>query len=94
MVYYMNKQEVWDKNTCEKLAKHVAKDGLGTPYPFKGYIGSSTSIPPKFGSIRYNGGCVRDGEWYIGEVFPLPVVADGFAIEKIPSWGYQIVKLS
>lgn len=91
---YQNKAETWDAKTCEKKAKHVAKDGLGTPYPFKGYIGSSTSIPPKYGAIRYNGGCVREGEWYQGEFFPLPNVAEGFVIQHVPNWGYRIVKES
>lgn len=90
--YYVHPREVWDAKTCEKLAKHTAKDGLGTPYPFKGYLGSSASIPPRFGKIRYNGGKVINGEWYQGEEFPLPEVAEGYEIVKVPSWGWRIVK--
>lgn len=87
-------QETWNEEKCEKLAKYLAKDGLGTKYPFKGYLGSSMSIPPKFGMIRYNGGCVRNNEWYDGEFFPLPILAKGFAIVQVISWGYRIIKLS
>ena len=84
--------EVWDAATCEKNAKHLAKDGLGTPYPFRGYIGSSATIPAAYGVTRYNGGTVINGQWYEGIRRPLPVLAKGFAIVVVPSWGWQIVK--
>jgi len=90
--YFVHPQEVWDLSTCEKKAKYTAKDGLGTPYPFKGYIGSETSIPPAFGKIRYNGGCVHNGQWYEGEIRPLPSVAPGYEIVRVPRWGWQIKK--
>ena len=48
------------------MANRTAKDGLGTPYPFRGYIGMN------FGEVHYNGGCIREGKWYKGEFFPLP----------------------
>jgi hypothetical protein len=89
---YQLPQETWDAAKCEKMAKHLAKDGLGTPYPFKGYIGGSSSIPPAYGPIRYNGGCIREGQWYQGENRPLPKVADGYVIEWVTSWGYRIRK--
>lgn len=90
--YFVHPQEVWDKAKCSKAARHVAKDGLGTPYPWPGYIGSSTSIPPRYGSIRYNGGCVRNGKWYEGETRPLPKIAEGFEIIHVPTWGWRIVR--
>jgi len=62
--YFQHPAETWNKQKCEKIANSIAKDGLGTPYPFRGYIGSSTSTPPKYGSVRYNGGCIRNEEWY------------------------------
>jgi len=87
---YQHPVEVWDEAKCAKLAKHTAKDGMGTPYPFKGYLGSSASIPPRFGPIRYNGGCVRDDKWYQGENRPLPEVHEDYEIVKVPTWGWRI----
>lgn len=90
--FYQHKAETWDEKECESIANSTAKDGLGTPYPFKGYMGCSTSIPPKYGSIRYNGGCVREGAWYDGEFFPLPNVHENYEILYVPCWGYRLVK--
>lgn len=86
--YLVHDAEVWDAKKCEKAAKHTAKDGLGTKYPFKGYIGGQ-----QYGKHRYNGGCVRNDEWYDGEICPLPQVAEGFEIIHIPTWGYRIRKI-
>jgi hypothetical protein len=87
---YQHPQETWDEKKCEKKAKHVAQDGLGTPYPWPGYIGNT------FGEIRYNGGCCRPdyitGDHYDGENFPLPKVAPGYKIIRVPTWGYRIIK--
>jgi len=90
--YFQHPAETWNKQKCEKIANSIAKDGLGTPYPFRGYIGSSTSTPPKYGSVRYNGGCIRNEEWYQGEFFPLPIIHDSFEIIFVPTWGYRLVK--
>ena len=89
---YQHTPEIWDKATCEKKAKRIAKDGLGTPYPFKGYIGSSAKCPATFGVTHYNGGCIRNDEWYAGEDFPFPILAEGFEIVRVPTWGWRIVK--
>lgn len=84
--YYQNTPQVWDAKKCNRMARRTARDGLGTPYPFKGYIGSH------YGRVRYNGGCLRDGQLYDGEEFPLPIIADGFSIIRIRTWGWQIIK--
>ena len=84
--------EVWNKETCEKAAKYRAKDGLGTPYPFRGYIGSTASVPAAYGVTRFNGGTVIDGQWYEGINRPHPIVAKGFEIVSVLSWGWRIVK--
>jgi len=89
---YQHKPENWNAATCAKKAKHLAKDGLGTPYPFRGYIGSSASRPSAFGVERYNGGIVINGKWYEGENRPLPILAKGFKIVVVPTWGWRIVK--
>lgn len=81
---YQHQTPVWDAAKCAKAAKHTAKDGLVTPYPFKGYIGMH------YGETRYNGGCTRDGEWYRGEYVPLPKVDPAFEIIRVVTWGYRI----
>lgn len=87
--YYVHQQEVWDRDKCLKASRRIATDGMGTPYPFPGYIGSHQT---GYGKQRYNGGCVRDGKWYCGEEKPLPKVADGFKIITVVSWGFRIVQ--
>lgn len=90
---YQHPQEVWDAKKCEKLAKRTVKDGLGTPYPFKGYLRLGELGHYAHGmSVRYNGGTVIDGKWWQGEEWPLPKLADGFEIVRVPTWGYRIIK--
>lgn len=88
---YHYPQETWSVEKCEKLAKAIATDGLGTPYPFRGFLGAHSGIPPRFGDIRYNGGCVHDDEWYQGEHRPFPILPEGFEIISVPTWGWRIV---
>ena len=82
---YQNAPEVWDAQKCQRMANRRAKDGLGTPYPFKGYIGTG-----RYGSTRYNGGCIRAGQWWQGENNPLPTVHPDYEIVAVPTWGYHI----
>jgi hypothetical protein len=91
MDIYHHPKEKWSHSKCAKAAKHLATDGLGTPYPFKGYLGSSVALPAHFGTTIYNGGCVRNDKWYHGEHFPLPELAPGFKIIVVPTWGWRIV---
>ena len=84
--FYTPTSEQWDDAKCSREARHVARDGMGTPYPWPGYIGSH------YGPIRYNGGCVRDDEWFPGENRPLPEVAPGFEIVRVPTWGWRIIE--
>ena len=89
---YEHPRETWDRKKCEKLAKRIAKDGLGTKYPFKGYIGDL--IRQCSGTkVWHNGGTVIDGKWYQGETQQLPDVAEGFKIVNVLTWGYRIIKL-
>jgi hypothetical protein len=90
---YQHPQEEWDAKTCEKLSKRVAKDGLGTKYPFKGYIYQGEIGHHIFGNtVRYNGGCIRDGQWWQGEEWPLPKLADGYKFVYVTTWGWRIVR--
>lgn len=89
---FKHPQQVWNRAKCLKMANYTATDGLGTPYPFKGYIGSSASRPSAYGTEMYNGGIVIGDEWYEGENRPFPKLAKGFQIVTVPSWGWRIVK--
>jgi len=82
---YENPAEVWDAARCQRAAKHRAKDGCGTPYHFKGYIGNH------YGVTRYNGGCIRAGQRWQGENKPLPIIDPAFELVHKPTWGWQIV---
>jgi hypothetical protein len=87
MSYFKNPRETWTVDECEKMAKHIERDGMGTPYPFKG------ACPwVREGKIRYNGGTVRNEEFYEGESFELPKLAKGFQWVRVPTWCFQIVK--
>ncbi len=88
--YFLNPPQVWDAKTCERMAKRRVKDGYGNSFP-KGHVPQPS--PLGWGYVRYNGGCWREGEWWEGEVFPVPIVADGFQIINVPSWGKRIVKI-
>lgn len=78
---YQHPQEIWDEATCAKRARR----GKG---PEKGMIASSSSVYPQYGQhTRYNGGCIRNGEWYQGEAVPLPQIPDTFEFEQRLSWG-------
>jgi hypothetical protein len=94
MKTYNHPQETWSEEACKKKANRIAVDGMGTPYPFKGYIGSSASIPSAYGLQRYNGGTSIDGVWYEATFRPLPKLAKGYKIINVPSWGWRIVKES
>jgi hypothetical protein len=52
--YHRPPAEQWDAAKCERMARRIAKDGMGTPYPFRGYIGSSATVGG-YGKTRYNG---------------------------------------
>jgi len=93
MSYFTFPQETWDAKECDKRARLTAKDGMGTKYPFKGYIGCNDGTRGSWGKIRYNGGCIHDEKWYEGEIRNLPKVADGFEIVHVLSWGWRIKRI-
>jgi len=91
--YFVNPAEKWNAATCKRAVQHIARDGLGTPYPKRGMF-------PEFksGRVRYNGGCQRPdydkGDWYEGEVFQLPILARGYRWVYEITWCYRIVRSS
>ncbi len=89
---FQHPQETWDLAKCKKLAKRVVKDGMGTKHPRPGYLGCSQPYSEyKFGDFRYNGGCIREAEWYQGEFFPEPIVAEGYEIVWVTAWGHYLI---
>ena len=90
---YQHPQETWDEAKCAKLVRRVAKDGMGTKYHFKGYIGDMLGhYVTRSLQIRYNGGCVREGNWWQGEEWQLPIIPAGYKIITVPTWGLRIIK--
>lgn len=86
--YFHHPAEEWDAKRCAKEARHIQTDGLGTPYPFRGACPYVKDNP-----VTYNGGCIREEEWYRGETFELPKLAKGFEWRYVPTWCWQIVKV-
>jgi len=89
---YTYPQETWDAAQCLKFSRRTQRDGLGTPYPFKGYLPAPHPCATHGQPLRFNGGTVIDGEWYAAVLWPLPKVAEGFKWIKIPSWGWHLIK--
>jgi len=91
--YYTYPQEEWNEKKCKREARQFWKDGMGTKIHFRGYIGSSATIGG-YGKKRFNGGCQRPdydtGDWYEGQIRPLPKVTENYVIVVIPSWGWRI----
>lgn len=92
MSIYIHKQEVWSEKKCERQARRAPKDAWGNPPP-KGIVSHSGSAHVQYGeTIRFNGGCIRNGEWYEGEYKPLPIIPDTYEIVPLSSWGLIIRK--
>jgi hypothetical protein len=82
---YVYPTETWDAAKCARMARCVTRDGMGTPYPLRGMIWWL----PK--SQDYNGGTIIQGEWYQGVVHSLPILAEGYRWESIPTWCWRII---
>jgi len=91
-MYYQYPQETWDAETCNKIARRVTRDGLGTKNPHQGLIDSRCNPHQGFGKFRPNGGIIIGDKWYEGFVRPLPNVAPGFKIVNISGWGWHLQK--
>jgi hypothetical protein len=88
---YTYPQETWNKTKCEKVARHLEKDGMGTPHPWRGFISGHSSPYPSYGhTIKYNGGTFINGKHYHSVEMPLPKIAKGFKIVNRISWGYYL----
>jgi hypothetical protein len=81
---YTYPQETWDEAKCKKVAKSK-----------KGLIASSSSSYAEYGqTVRFNGGCIREGEHYQSEHRPLPKVPAGWGFKQVLSWGTYLVRLN
>jgi hypothetical protein len=85
---FLGPPEVWDAAKCRRMAVRVARDGMGTPYPFAG------AVPELPTTVRYNGGCVEGDSWYAGRQHTRPQLADGFRLEQVSGWCWRIVSVS
>lgn len=92
---FTHPREVWTAAKCEKAARKINRDGLGTIGGPRGLISHTGSYCCQFGqTVRYNGGFIApDGEHYQAEHKPLPEIPAGFRFEVAPTWGTRIVKL-
>ena len=92
--YYRYPQETWDEAKCKKMAGFAPADHWGNRPP-KGLINDYSSAYPAPGlRHRYNGGCVRDGDWWEGEEAPLPIIHPDYEIVPLSSWGDRIQRKS
>lgn len=93
MKTYSYPVETWSVAQCEKAAKKIHRDGLGTVGGPRGLIAHAGSSYPMYGqTIRYNGGTTIDDEWYEAVYRPLPKIPAGFHFANVVSWGTVIVK--
>lgn len=83
--YYQHPREVWDAKKCAKMAKKR--------YFTLGHYAHGTRV-------RYNGGTVvpwngpeEEQKWYPGEQWPLPEVAEGYVLVRVPTWGYKLIRI-
>ena len=90
METYIHPQETWTESDCRKRAAYAPADAWGNRPP-KGIIAPTGSTACHYGqTVRYNGGCIREGEYYAAESKPLPVIPPNFEFVAIPSWGLAI----
>lgn len=82
---YVHPQETWNETECLKISKANGRDAFGTKQR-PGLIASSASPYVSYGqTVRFNGGCERNGQWYEGEMKPLPIVPKGWIFKTIPT---------
>ena len=90
MKVYTHPQETWTEAKCARMSRYAPKDNWGNRPP-KGIIADSGSAYLQYGqTIRYNGGTVRDGEWYEAEHLPLPAIPASYEFVPLVGWGTRI----
>lgn len=92
--YYARPRESWDSRKCERTSRSRFRDGLGTIGGPRGLVQCDSTPYPAWGTIRFNGGCVEDGEWYRGWDTPFPKLAAGFVWAYVCTWGYVVARES
>lgn len=87
---YTHPKETWDEKKCKKMARSAPKDQWGNRPP-KGIIAQSGSAYVQYGhTVRYNGGTIRDGEFYRSEYLPLPEIPKTYEFVPLIGWGTRI----
>ena len=85
-------QETWDEAQCRKVASHMTRDGLGTPYPWRGLVQCSGSARPQYGQCTLNGGYSHGGRYYrLGYKRPYPKLHEKYVYVHHMSWGVFIM---
>lgn len=88
---YQHPQETWDEKTCARLAKRRWRDGMGTQMRTPGYLGCNQPYSEhSFGLLGQRQ--FINGESYEDEFFPFPILAPGYEIKWVVTWGWFIVK--
>jgi len=90
--YHVHPQETWSRQDCEKFVKSYETNAFGDRRPYPGYLSPPVQVGDWGENIRYNGGCIRGGQFRQGEHFPLPKVPKGFKWKHILSWGWHLTK--
>ena len=89
--YWKPEPEVWDEKKCAKVAKKRGRDGYGTRHPYPGLVQASGAVGG-YGKTKYNGGCVRDGDWWEGEDIPFPVIPKEYCYVYRSMWGTYLMR--
>ena len=90
-VIYAHARETWTHAECDKRARARKADGMGSRGPRGIVCSSADPYGPQYGGQRlYNGGCIRAGEWYAGESWPLPAIPGGYEFVNVSAWGLRI----
>lgn len=84
--FFAPEPEKWDAKKCAQLVDRPGRDSMGSQLPKGDLYGF------RLGKERFNGGIVIDGKWYQGIDHPAPILAPGYSLKNIPSWGWRIVR--
>lgn len=94
MKIYVHKQDIWSEAECRKRSRYNPPNAYGDKNPWPGLISGSADPYAGYGhTVRYNGGCIRDGEWYDGESKPLPKIPETYRFVYRPTWGTYLERV-
>jgi len=88
--YYTPEPEVWDEKECAKVARRRGKDSYGTRHPYAGLVEDRSAVHG-YGRRKFNGGVIREGEWWEGTDIPYPIIHENYEFISRISWGLYLV---